>query len=58
MIEIIKSKPNKYIIVCEYCDCKFSYELSDVKKDYYGQEKVICPCCNTGQLHSHREREK
>ena len=58
MIEIIQPKPDKYIIVCEHCDCKFSYELSDVKKDYYGQEKVTCPCCKTEQLHCKREGEK
>lgn len=57
MIEIIKSKPDKFIIICDHCDCKFSYDLSDVKKDYYEQERVICPCCKTGQLHSKRERE-
>ena len=38
---------------------KYRYVMvSDVKKDYYEQERVICPCCNTGQLHSKREREK
>lgn len=58
MIEIIKPKPDKYIIVCEHCDCKFSYELSDVYKDYYGQIRVNCPCCKSGQLHSKRESEK
>ena len=58
MIKIINSKPDKYVIVCERCDCKFSYELSDVKKNYYEQEIVVCPCCNTEQLHSKREREK
>lgn len=58
MIEIIKPKPDKYIIVCEHCDCKFSYDLSDVYKDYYEQKKVDCPCCNTDLLHSKRESEK
>lgn len=57
MIEIIKPKPKKYIMNCDYCDCKFYYELTDVCKDYYCQEKVYCPCCGTGQLHSKRERE-
>ncbi len=57
MIEIIKPKPEKYIMICEHCDCKFSYDLLDVNKDYYGQEKVVCPCCKIGQLHSKRERE-
>lgn len=57
MIKIIKTKPNKYIMVCDYCDCKFSYELIDVRKDYYGEYLVICPCCNTKQMHSNRKRE-
>lgn len=57
MIKVIKTKPNKYTMVCEYCDCKFSYELVDVKKDYYGVKSVVCPCCNTNQVHSNRKRE-
>lgn len=58
MIEIIKEKPEKYIMICSHCDCKFSYDLKDLKTNYYCQTIILCPCCNTDLLHSKREREK
>ena len=48
---VIKDEPRSY------CDCKFSYDLKDLKTDYYCQAKVLCPCCGTDLLHSKRERE-
>ena len=57
MIKIIRTKPDKYIMICNYCDCKFLYELNDIRKNYYGEDIVPCPCCKTSQIHNNRIRE-
>ena len=41
MIEIIKEKPEKYIMICSHCDCKFSYDLKDLKTNYYCQTMIL-----------------
>ena len=56
MKEILKKKPDSYTITCNHCDCKFKYQLEDIKTDYYFQEVIICPEC--GKTNKHSEREK
>lgn len=54
MIKIIKNgripKPTKriYEATCEYCGCKFEFEIEDIKSQERrldGCITVECPCC-------------
>lgn len=58
MINIIKNQPKNYKIKCSHCDCEFSYELTDLKRDYYSAFYVICPCCKNNEKHNNRLRDE
>lgn len=55
MITVIKSKPKCYKIKCCFCDAVYTYELEDIKTDYYTEKGTLCPEC--GKLNPHYNRE-
>lgn len=58
MIKIIKEKPENYTMTCSHCDCKFTYALEDLKKNYYEEFIIKCPCCGVVLYHSNRLKDK
>lgn len=55
MIEVIKSKPKKYIMKCYKCDCVFTYELEDIiETDVLHLNTVECPECHNHIEHYNR----
>lgn len=53
MIEIIKEGKKRFIIVCETCDAKFSYELNDIVG-----RSTRCPCCGEYCPHYNHIKEE
>ena len=56
MIKIIKEPSKEFIMICSKCNCKFSYELEDLKQSisaYY----LHCPHCNQELFHHNRQKE-
>ena len=61
MIKIIIPGKQEFIATCNKCGCKFSYELSDLKKDIthyaFDLNVVECPCCKERYIHPfHKEK--
>lgn len=56
MIKILKEASKEFIMVCHKCDCRFSYELEDLKATASGSY-LHCPHCNNVLFHNERQRK-
>lgn len=53
-IQVEKEPPKKFRTTCGRCQCVFTYELSDLRRNYvFGREEVYCPRC--GESCRHKE---
>lgn len=64
MIEIIKhGKKRIFKKICSYCECEFTYELSDITYSYHGgygifsSKFICCPECNNLLPHGDDKEE-
>ncbi len=55
-VRIVEEPPNAYHATCSKCGCKFSYALSDLRKNYglTASDGVNCPQC--GRTHRHPDQ--
>lgn len=64
MIKIIEEGKKEFIMICDHCGCKFSYQLEDLGKDVDGlhlaskDNQVRCPYCGEWHYHPHQDPSK
>ena len=60
MKKILKEGKRFFSTQCKRCECVFSYDLEDLRRDsgFAYVEAIICPECGEHILHSDRLREE
>ena len=58
-INIIKPPATTFEMRCNKCDCRFSYEMEDLREDKRFKDSsfnliVFCPSCNARNAHQFR----